>query len=69
MNLLENYIVKIHSVKDVTDDFIKHFGDIPEEPLIKVDFTSTCYGITKRTKKIFLKSEFDIIIQKGYFMS
>ena len=47
MNLLENYIVKIHSVKDVTDDFIKHFGDIPEEPLFKVDFTSTCYGITK----------------------
>lgn len=66
MNLLENYIVKIHSV---TDDFIKHFGDITDEPLLEVDLTSTCSGITKRTKKTLWKSELDIIMQKGYFMS
>lgn len=32
MNLLEHYIIEVHSVKDITNEFAKHCGYIPEEP-------------------------------------
>lgn len=68
MNLLESYIKEIHSVTDVTEEFIKYFGYEPKEPLLEVDLTSVCYGVTKRTKKMFLKSEFDTVKKQGYYM-
>lgn len=67
MNLLESYIKEIHSVTDVTEGFIKNYGYKPDEPLLEVDLTSICYGITERTKKTFWKSEFETIKKKGYF--
>lgn len=60
---------KIHSVKDVTEGFIKHCGYEPKEQLLEVDLTSVCYGVTERTKKMFWKSEFEKIKKDGYYMS
>ena len=42
MNLLESYIKEIHSVTDVTEDFMKHCGYEPKETLFEVDLTSVC---------------------------
>ena len=36
MNLLESYIKEIHSVTDVTEDFMKHCGYEPKETLFEV---------------------------------
>ena len=35
MNLLESHIKKIHSVTDVTEDFMKHCGYEPKETLFE----------------------------------
>ena len=69
MNLLESYIKEIHSVNDVTEDFMKHCGYEPKETLLVVDLTSVCYGVTERTKKMFWKSEFEKVKKDGYYMS
>ena len=69
MNLLKSYIKEIYSVTDVTEGFIKHCGYEPKEPLLEVDLTSECYGVTERTKKMFWKSEFEKVKKDGYSMS
>lgn len=68
MNLLENYIKEIHSVTDVTDGFIKSCGYKPEEPLLEVDLTTICYGVTEREKKQFWQSDFEKAKKQGYYM-
>lgn len=35
MNLLEHYIVEIHSEKDITNEFTQHCGYVPKEPFYK----------------------------------
>lgn len=54
MNLLEHYIKEIHSVKDITNEFTERCGYVPNEPLLEVDLTYTCYGVVERDKMIFL---------------
>ena len=51
MNLLESYIKEIHSVTDVTEDFMKHCGYEPKETLFEVDLTSVCYGVLKEQRR------------------
>ncbi len=69
MNLLEHYIKKIHSVKNITQDFVKHCGYEPEEDLYEVDLTYDCYGMEKRTKTTFWESNFERVKQCGYYMA
>lgn len=69
MDLLEHYIRKIHSVKNITQDFEKHCGYVPEEDLYEVDLTYDCYGMEKRTKTTFWESNFERVKQCGYYMA
>lgn len=69
MNLLEHYIVEIHSEKDITNEFIEHCGYVPEEPLLQIDLTYNCYGLIERNTKLFWASNWDGIKATGYFLS
>lgn len=69
MNLLEHYIVEVHSVKDITDEFIKHCKDVPKEPYLEIDMTYNCYGIIERHKQRFWKSDWDMANKQGYFLA
>lgn len=69
MNLLEHYIKEVHWVDDVTNHFIEKNGYEPYEPLLKVDLTYDCYGVTERKVMHFYKSEWDSAREKGYFMA
>lgn len=69
MNLLEHYVEEIHGVKDITEGFIKHCGYEPDEPLLEVDLTYDCYGVVKRAKKTFWKSDYEHVRKQGYFMA
>lgn len=68
MNLLEHYIVKIHSVEDVTKEYEEHTGQPASEPLYKVDLTYNCYGSEQRTEQMFWKSDWNKAQLIGYFM-
>lgn len=68
MNLLENYIVEIHSVKDYNPEDHWFFGDIIER-YIEVDMTTDCYGSIRRDTCIFTEREFEEIKRQGYFMA
>lgn len=71
MNMLEHYIVEIHSVKDVTDKFNNDLTPYLKlkEPLLEVDLTVDCYGDVRRTVVQFPKSKFESIKEKGYYMA
>ena len=69
MNLLEHYIKEVHSIDDVTNKFEQKNGYPPNEPLLKVDLTYDCYGVTERDTRHFFKSEWETAIVKGYFMA
>ena len=67
MNLVEHYIKKVYSTKDVTDDYNNHTNDVAIESLLEVDIEYNCYGRTERSIKRFWKSEWDTISKRGYF--
>ena len=69
MNLLEHYIKEIHSVKDITNKFTENCGYVPNEPLLEVDLTYDWYGVVKRCKMTFWKSNFEMVKNEGYFMA
>ena len=69
MNLLEHYIKEVHSVVDITDEFTKQCGYIPKEAFLEVDLTYNCYGVEKREKVSFWKSNFENAKEAGYFLA
>lgn len=69
MNQIEYYIKEVYSVIDITENFKKHCGYEPEEPLYKVDLTYNCYGSIKRTKQTFWKSNWEAVKKAGYYMA
>ena len=69
MNLLEHYIKEVHSVNDITDKFEEHCGYKPDEPFLEVDLTYNCYGLEKRCRKSFWKSNWETVKKEGYFLS
>lgn len=69
MNLLEHYIIEVHSVTDCTEEFEKHAGYKPEEPFLIVDLTYDCYGQKERKTVSFFQSAFEEAKRKGYYMA
>ena len=57
MNLLEHYIIEIHSVTDITNKYTERTGKELKEPLLDVDLTYDCYGGVKRDNIRFIKSK------------
>lgn len=67
MNLLEHYIKEIHSIRDVTEEYVK-YGHKPPEPLLEVEMTVVCYGVKERKTRKFWKSEVEFAKTMGYYM-
>lgn len=64
MNLLEQYIVEIHSVEPYEAEWTKEF---PDREFLKVDLTTNCYGSQKRDEHIFNTVEWETIKEQGYY--
>lgn len=65
MNLLECYILEVHSVIDVTNKIRRIAHDTK---YLEVDITYNCYGSLSRAKRIFTQDEWDYILERGYFI-
>ena len=64
MNLLQVYILEIHSVEDVTDRC-----KWATEPMIEVDMTTECYGKIERRKEVFSESAWEGAKEKGWYLA
>ena len=62
MNLVEVYIEEIHSEERV------EMQEWMQEPYIKVDITTDCYGRINRDAQYYPESEWKSIKEKGYYM-
>lgn len=69
MNLLEHYIEKVYSVKDITKEYEKSTGCKPDEPFLKIDLKYDCYGNKERKTVYYYASQWEKIRKKGYFMA
>ena len=59
MNILENYILEVHGIKE--------FEKYPN--MIEVDVTRDCWGDIQRTKHITSKEQWQKDLKNGYFMA
>lgn len=62
MNLLEHYIVEIHSVEKAKQE------EWMDGTYVKVDLTRDCYGNEKRQVNVYPLSYWKEIKSKGYYM-
>lgn len=69
MNLLENYINKIYSEKEATEEFVEKTGRKPIEKIFLLDMEVNCYGRKERVKRYFYESELKEAKAKGYYMA
>lgn len=69
MNLLEHYVLKIYSEKDITDKFEFHVGYRPFEKLYLLDMEIECYGKRERVQKKCYEAEYNAIKNKGYYLA
>lgn len=65
MNLLEHYIIEVHSIVDLTHKVTCIKSDTK---YLEVDVSYDCYGIVERNKLILTQDEWDYILERGYFM-
>jgi len=64
MNILEQYIIEIHSIKP----YIKEWTEKFDKDFVIVDITTSCYGNKKRDKHVFNVDEWEKIKEQGYYM-
>lgn len=69
MNLLENWIEKIYSEKDITEDFVKRVGHAPYERLIQVELDINCYGRKEHVQQRFYETEWNAAKKNGYYLA
>lgn len=74
MNLLEHYILDVISVEDITRAYesgIRRFEPdyTADEPRLRVTLKINCYGQMEMVKKIWRKSEWEMIKEQGYYMA
>ena len=69
MNLLKQYIVKVYSVKDVTNEYVKTIGRQLEQPALKVTMKINCYGTEEKTTQYFLQKEWEHALKQGYYIA
>lgn len=62
MNILENFIVEIHSVEEIERQ------NWMQESYVKVDMTTNCYGCIKRQQLHFPISEWETVKKAGYYL-
>jgi hypothetical protein len=59
VNILEHYIEKVHGIKECEEC----------SDMIEVDVTCNCWGSIQRTKHFTSKEQWQIDLEKGYFMA
>lgn len=65
MNVLEHYIVEIHSVEPYKADWTREF---PDREFVEVDVTHDCYGSVVRQKEVWNTVEFEQYKKDGYWL-
>lgn len=66
MNLLEQYIVEIHSVEPYEAEWTKRF---PKVKFVEADVTTNCYGRKDRQRHVFNTEEWEKFKEQGYWMA
>lgn len=75
MNLLEHYIEKIISVKDVTQEWEKYMqvtedpNFVETDPMLEINILVNCMGVEEYHILWYHKSEWDKIQEQGYYMA
>ena len=75
MNLLEHYIKKVISVKDVTQEWEKYMQEeedpnfIETDPMLEIKILVNCMGVEEYNILWYHKSEWDKIQEQGYYMA
>lgn len=69
MNLLEHYVEKIYSEKDITQEFEEKTAIEPYEKVYLVDMDVNCYGVMERVQKDMFETEYKLMKQNGYYMA
>jgi hypothetical protein len=65
VNLLEQYIVEIHSEEPCVEDWMSQF---PGKEFVKIDMTTNCYGSKKRSTYVWNTTMWAKIKAQGYYM-
>ena len=68
MNLLEHYIKEVLEVENVTNKYPEIF-DIVNEPIYEIKMIVNCYGSKETVEVIWLKSQYETNMQRGYFLA
>lgn len=68
MNLVEHHIQTVYSVEDVSKEYEEKTGEKLDEPLLKIDLETDCYGNTERKVTYMRQSEFHEAKQRGYYL-
>lgn len=74
INLVENYIQEVLSIKDITDEYMTHMRRFNkdfsiEEPLYEVEMNVNCCGRKEVVIEIWTKGEYEAHISRGYYMA
>lgn len=69
MNLLERYVKKIYSEKEITQEFEEETVIEPYEKVYLVDMDVNCYGVVERVQKTMFETEYKFMKQHGYYMA
>lgn len=69
MNLLEHYIKEILEIEDLTNKYGNIFADDIKEPVYKIKMIVNCYGNKETVEVMWLKSQYEANIQRGYFLA
>ncbi|AIW03255.1 hypothetical protein CPT_Mater98 [Bacillus phage Mater] len=65
MNLLEQYIEEVISVKPYNESWTAKF---PGKEFVKVELVTNCYGSKEKILRIWTKEEWTEIQEQGYYM-
>lgn len=73
MNLLEHYLVKVVSQKDVTEEFESYMKKSDPDFVAKgryfeIELISDCYGRLGKSKHIWSEAEYFSVLERGYYM-
>lgn len=68
MNLLEHYIIKVHSITSCTIDDGWNTPQIANN-YVEVEHTTNCHGCIKTHKKVFTIQEWTEIEKKGFYLA
>lgn len=66
MNLLEQYIEEVHSVRIYDALWTRKF---PNTNFVEVEVTTNCYGNVTRKKHVFQAEEWEKFKKQGYWMA